>query len=747
MANYDNLKAAIQQVIYENGNQEITGDVMQSTLLAMVNSLGAGYQCMGVATPETNPGTPDQRVFYFAYTAGTYTNFGGMVVNEGEVCLLTYDTTWAKQIAINGSGFATKEELSQLSLEMKALEGELNGFPENTIDDFSGYARIPGVITGGVFRNDSVYGTRNAVILIPVSEYRNRSVYFTPTTDSAGTSAAFLKDDYLVGGESPHYATGWNKTVVYFSTINWDVPEDASYLYVKTTSSLVDTTPVSLRFTSVASSFYNKTEVNSLVSVLNDAIDDLRENISIQSEEIPEETSSTIGRVGATQTIGQPVNLIEGRGFGYIYTFDVPAGNVVKITFKNKNGNYGFALCDSQGNVLEWTTNYNAPGIDYTFAKQNADCILYASSNKLDFIVILQNTPIKEVVEDLQEQVENKETNRWAGKTIWWCGTSIPAGKDATIPGAGETIAGNYPTEVGNDLGATVINKAVGASMCRANVRTGNYVGANFSNITSCLSMTKEEIENFISNYATIKDVLTGNPPETLDATYLARLRAASFEDRLLPYLNGTYPMPDLFVIDHGHNDFKYTLSGGGSDIGLQPTIANIGGELAEDVYMTQNNNAKLESFFGSLANIPTAQKAAFIASVNRNCYIGAVNFIVTLILHYNPHARIIFISNYEYENGDHPLYSPLIPAQESIAKSWAFPLCEIYKYLGYSNHIIPGSMAWFNTTYPAQTPATTDITVYRAYLPDGIHPHSDITGDANNIYAGIISEFIRKIY
>ena len=205
--------------------------------------------------------------------------------------------------------------------------------------------------------------------------------------------------------------------------------------------------------------------------------------------------------------------------------------------------------------------------------------------------------------------------------------------------------------------------------------------------------------------------------------------------------------MPDLFVIDHGHNDFKYTLPEGGSDIGLLPIVANIGGDLAEDTYMTANDNAKLESFFGSLANIPAARKAEFVASVNRNCYIGAVNFIVTLILHYNPHARILFISNYEYENGNQPQYTPLIPAQETLAKSWAFPLCEVYKYLGFSNHLIPGSMAWFNATYPAQTPVTTDITVYKAYLPDGVHPHSDITGIANNNYAGIISEFIRKIY
>ena len=204
--------------------------------------------------------------------------------------------------------------------------------------------------------------------------------------------------------------------------------------------------------------------------------------------------------------------------------------------------------------------------------------------------------------------------------------------------------------------------------------------------------------------------------------------------------------MPELFVFDHGHNDFKYKLADGiTSDIGLEPTITNIGGELTEDTYMTDNNCANLESFFGSLSNIPSSQKAAFIASVNRNCFIGAANFIVTLILHYNPHARVVFVSNYEFENDARTLYAPLIPAQESLAKSWALPLCKVYEYLGYSNHVILGSNEWFNETYPNVTLVTNDITVYKAYLHDGVHPHSDTNRDANNIYASIISEFIKK--
>lgn len=93
MASYANLKAAIQQVIRTNGNQEITGSLLQQSLLAMISALGDGYQFIGIATPETNPGTPDQQVFYIG-SAGTYPNFGPAVIPDGNLAVFYYDTNW-----------------------------------------------------------------------------------------------------------------------------------------------------------------------------------------------------------------------------------------------------------------------------------------------------------------------------------------------------------------------------------------------------------------------------------------------------------------------------------------------------------------------------------------------------------------------------------------------------------------------------------------------------------------------------
>lgn len=96
MANYATLKAAINAVIKTNGNKEITGQVLNQTLMAIVDSLGENYQFAGVAVPSTNPGTPDQNIFYLATQAGTYTNFSAIVLPAG-ISFLEWNGSWSSE--------------------------------------------------------------------------------------------------------------------------------------------------------------------------------------------------------------------------------------------------------------------------------------------------------------------------------------------------------------------------------------------------------------------------------------------------------------------------------------------------------------------------------------------------------------------------------------------------------------------------------------------------------------------------
>ena len=148
MADFSALKTSIQNYIKQNGNEEITGNLLQQILLSMVSTLGDsaindlvtalnnevsarqnadgtlqtninneatargnadtglqglidgitdnienGYVYAGIATPSTTPASG--KVFYLALTAGTYTNFGATVVPQGINILKYNGSAWS----------------------------------------------------------------------------------------------------------------------------------------------------------------------------------------------------------------------------------------------------------------------------------------------------------------------------------------------------------------------------------------------------------------------------------------------------------------------------------------------------------------------------------------------------------------------------------------------------------------------------------------------------------------------------
>lgn len=110
MANFNELKAAVNAVIKQNGNEEITGNVLQNTLDTIISTVGKNRTFVGIATPSTNPGTPDANVFYLATEPGIYPNFSGIEVAEGVVILTNNaSNTWIAQttnIAIDSNTFS-----------------------------------------------------------------------------------------------------------------------------------------------------------------------------------------------------------------------------------------------------------------------------------------------------------------------------------------------------------------------------------------------------------------------------------------------------------------------------------------------------------------------------------------------------------------------------------------------------------------------------------------------------------------
>lgn len=109
--------------------------------------LQEGYTFMGVATPETNPGTPDQKVFYIASQLGTYTNFNGETLT-GDVVIFKYNETWIAE----HSGLASEIENEN---SKKSINDINSGSRVATNEDFTQFVNGKFSIEGG-----KLYGVR-----------------------------------------------------------------------------------------------------------------------------------------------------------------------------------------------------------------------------------------------------------------------------------------------------------------------------------------------------------------------------------------------------------------------------------------------------------------------------------------------------------------------------------------------------------------------------------------------------------
>lgn len=103
MANeYKNLKEAIKQVIKQNGNQEITGQLLQTTLLNIVNTIGdSNVVFKGVINSASTPEESENPIFYInevSRSAQTFNNFGGLKTEKNELAIFIKDSDdmWTK---------------------------------------------------------------------------------------------------------------------------------------------------------------------------------------------------------------------------------------------------------------------------------------------------------------------------------------------------------------------------------------------------------------------------------------------------------------------------------------------------------------------------------------------------------------------------------------------------------------------------------------------------------------------------
>lgn len=253
MANYQNLLNTINGAIQTNGTGAITGQLLQTVLDGMVTSLGAGYQYMGVATPSTNPGTPDQNVFYIAGTEGTYTNFNNIVV-ANEVAALVWNGSWSKQntgikfvsvsqntptgtthtrISVGGNNYdvASVEDVSQLGQEIQENMDTVHirdfVYPITELRKIEDSAYIQGRWYNEAGQAGTIIGNGEGTDIIEVSNYTK--VLLNATHYAAMRCLAYNVDMEIIERKF-HPCTTSKKDAS--ELWEWELPTNAKYIAI-----------------------------------------------------------------------------------------------------------------------------------------------------------------------------------------------------------------------------------------------------------------------------------------------------------------------------------------------------------------------------------------------------------------------------------------------------------------------------------------------------------------------------------
>lgn len=159
MANYTKLKDFLSQLIGPSYAQDATGALVQESLERVLDTIiDGGRLFKGIATPATNPHTPDADVFYIAYQDGTYTNFGGITVKDHVAVIynlpsgewnyqnLTLNESGIKKYAPGGSAPEKPSliPITHFELVRMICAGELIPGQKYLIEDYAYGAYLPG---------------------------------------------------------------------------------------------------------------------------------------------------------------------------------------------------------------------------------------------------------------------------------------------------------------------------------------------------------------------------------------------------------------------------------------------------------------------------------------------------------------------------------------------------------------------------------------------------------------------------
>lgn len=206
--NYAVLKTYIDTYIKENGNEEITGDILNAVLKRMTDDLG-DYRFSGVIVPSSiAPQVTDINRWFITSTNGTYTNFGDIEVLD-ELAIITFDGTFHKFSVM--SNYIRHDQLGDLNADNNYLHvtsAEKDNW--NNADARGRYLltnEIEGVTSGGTYA--LVKNKANEINTYKLEAGTHNFNFDTPTEG--------ITNDYYIDFQCGYSAP----TIVWGVTIDW----------------------------------------------------------------------------------------------------------------------------------------------------------------------------------------------------------------------------------------------------------------------------------------------------------------------------------------------------------------------------------------------------------------------------------------------------------------------------------------------------------------------------------------------
>lgn len=481
-----------------------------------INKLkNAGYLYAEIATPTTNPCTPDGSVFYIANGKGTYINFGCIDVTEDEVVVLYWDSSWHKV----STGIASQRKLTELEGKFKRESAEFDMPLEEVLKDGvpmpNGTIRTP-VRWRNIIDTSEVAKVKitqkGSVISVGFGGYL---IATYPTLEDARNNTNVIKGftDIELGVE---YVTDYEVSIT----------AEEKYLMVLTNSSAGINVPVIKGVTEYEIEYAEKSVVDDLVV----KVDGIGERLTETKEE-------TLTNVGSSH---KGIPLVAGGVQDhnrYYLIYKVNGGATCKITTNTGlrgSENYWYAIgfyatlsdAENATNPIGGVTDKDCG----TTTLVNFEVDIPSGVEYITVMIGSSASASAIVMKNIQQPIDFSEfeKKKVLNSKVLWLGTSIPEGSP-------------YPQNACKSLGVTCYNKALGSSGI---IKHDGYLGNNRDGRDLAETIAEKE-----SRYRT--KVTDG----TITEETLTKWKGYGFETLMIPYIDGTIDNCDVVVFDHGYND------------------------------------------------------------------------------------------------------------------------------------------------------------------------------------------------